>query len=104
MMAKTRSKKKTEGECATCKKQPIIKTLEVPTEEYIVTPEDIKKAWGLLSETKLLKEEDNFKYTSGIFKLVTGRELDLGHCTACRITKIKRIYSNNVRLGFGITL
>lgn len=101
-MAKTRSKKT--GECKTCKKQKTIKELEVPTDEYIVTTEDIQKAWGFLNEYKLLREEDNFKYTSNIFKEITGRELVLGHCTACSITRVKRMFQNNVRIGFGITL
>ena len=103
MMAKTRSKKKT-GECKDCKKKPPIETLETPVEEHIVTPNDIQKAWGMINEYKLLKDEDNFKYTSGIFKLVTGREMELGHCTACKISRIKRMFQNNVRLGFGIVL
>lgn len=97
------AKKKTTG-CKTCKKKPTIKQLEVPVEEYIVTPEDIKKAWGLLNETKLLREESNFKFTSGIYKEVTGRTLDFGHCVACKISKVKRIFQNNVRITFDISL
>ena len=98
------AKKTTTKGCKTCKKKPTIKELEVPVEEYIVTPEDLMRTWGLLNETKLLREETNFKFVSGIYKEVTGRTLDLSNCVSCKIAKVKRIFQNNVRITFNISL
>lgn len=98
-MSKTKKKP-----CKTCKKKETLTSLEVPTDEVIVTTEEIIKAWGYLTVTKRLQEPDKLKYTQGIYNLVTGQELNAGGCTSCKISKYKRIFKHHSEKFYNVNL
>ena len=98
-MSKTKKKP-----CKNCKKKETLTSLEVPTDEVIITEDQIIKAWSYLTVNKRLQEEDKLSFTQMVYKQVTGQYLDAGGCTSCKVSKFKRIFKHHAEKYYNVIL
>jgi hypothetical protein len=82
--------------CKNCKKNKKLDLgVDVPQEDYTVSLEDIKTAYGYLNEMKVVRgDEQKMSFLKKIYKEVTGYALDEKKCISCHMSSIIRRFRN----------
>ena len=82
--------------CKNCKKNKKLDLgVDVPQENYTVSLEDIKTAYGYLNEMKVVRgDEQKMSFLKKIYKEVTGYALDEKKCISCHMSSIIRRFRN----------